>query len=128
MQQDRYGSVKYWKAMYETSQSLIEESYERSLKLGGIPGLLSINKVKPKDGVQKKTTRVTNFHESMEAQDVLYKVTTLEEEKHRKIKEAKERSKKFRKKNSFTNANYSLLVSFTCPARFLKDCSQCHSI
>ena len=45
----RYGSKEYWKAMYEMSQSLIEETYEKSLKLSEVSGLLSMNLMKPKD-------------------------------------------------------------------------------
>ena len=41
--------------MYEMSQNLIEELYEKSLKLSDIPGLLTVNKVKPKeDGAKTK--------------------------------------------------------------------------
>nr|XP_047126954.1 uncharacterized protein LOC124808026 [Hydra vulgaris] len=63
----RYGSAEYWKSMYKTSQSFIEESYEKSLNLAKVPGLLSVNRVKPKEVNQGKTTRVTNVHRSMEA-------------------------------------------------------------
>jgi len=36
----RFGSVGYWKFMYEQSQNVIQESYEKSMKLDEIPGLL----------------------------------------------------------------------------------------
>ena len=70
--------------MYEMSQNLIEESYEKSLKLSDIPGLLTVNKVKPKEDGDKKKLRVTNVHGSMEAQDVLNKVASLENDKQEK--------------------------------------------
>nr|XP_047127197.1 uncharacterized protein LOC124808191 [Hydra vulgaris] len=38
----RYGSVEYWKSMYEMSQSFIEQLYEKSLNSAEVPGLLSI--------------------------------------------------------------------------------------
>ena len=44
-----YGSSKYWQFMYEQSQRNIQNCYEKSLKLDDIPGLLTINKVKPKE-------------------------------------------------------------------------------
>ena len=95
----RYGSAEYWKAMYEMSQSLFEESYEKSLKLTEVPGLLSVNHVKPKEANQKeanqkKTICVTNVHGSMEGQDVLSRLSDLEKEKQRKVKESVERKEK----------------------------------
>ena len=90
----RYGSAEYWKAMYEMSQSLIEESYEKSLKLTEVPGLLSVNHVKPKEANQKKIIHVTNVHGSMESQDVLSRLSDLEKEKQRKVKESVERKEK----------------------------------
>ena len=74
--------------MYEMSQSLIEETYEKSLQLSEVPGLLSMNLIKPRDITKKKSTRVTNVHGSMEGQDILSKVAELEKEKQKKIQES----------------------------------------
>ena len=59
---------------------LIQENYEKSLNLEEIPGLLTVHKVKPKD-IQEKNTRITNVHGSMEGQDILSKVESIELEK-----------------------------------------------
>nr|XP_047137123.1 uncharacterized protein LOC124813732 [Hydra vulgaris] len=80
----RYGSAEYWKSMYEMSQSFIEESFEKSLNLAEVPGLLSVNRVKSKEVNQTKIIRVTNVYGSLEAQDVLSKVAFLEGEKQEK--------------------------------------------
>ena len=49
----RFGFSEYWKCMFEQSQSIIQESYEKSLKLDEIPVLLTVKKVNPKE-VNKK--------------------------------------------------------------------------
>jgi len=79
----RFGSVGYWKFLYEQSQNVIQESYEKSMKIDEIPGLLTYRKVKPKE-ILKTNTRITNVHGSMEAQDFLKKVEVIEEEKTKK--------------------------------------------
>ena len=73
--------------MYEQSQRNIQNCYEKSLKLDDIPGLLTINKVKPKELI-KNSTRVTNVHGWMEGQDILARVEVIQ-----KVKEKKERSR-----------------------------------
>ena len=70
---------------------LIQENYEKSLNLEEIPGLLTVHKVKPKD-IQKKNTRITNVHGSMEGQDILSKVESIELEKKRKVAEKQEKT------------------------------------
>ena len=50
----RYGSANYWKFMFEQSQTLIKESYEKSQDLKENPRLLTVQKVKPKDLSMKK--------------------------------------------------------------------------
>ena len=84
--------------MYEQSQRNIQNCYEKSLKLDDIPGLLTINKVKPKE-LKKKSTRVTNVHGSMEGQegqDILARVEVIQKEKE-KNKKAESRKKIKRK-------------------------------
>ena len=58
----RFGSSNYWKYMYEQSQNVIKEGYEKSLQLEEIPGLLTVNKVKTKE-ISKTNTRITNVQE-----------------------------------------------------------------
>jgi len=70
--------------MYDESQNVIKEGYEKSLKLDKVPGLLSLNKVKPND-IAKNNTRVTNVYGSMEGQNILQRVSQIEEEKQRKL-------------------------------------------
>ena len=56
-----------WQFMYEEHAELLRKKSE---KLDDIPGLLTINKVKPRE-FKKKSTRVTNVHGSMKGQDIL---------------------------------------------------------
>ena len=81
--------------MYEQSQRNIQNCYEKSLKLDDIPGLLTINKVKPKELI-KNSTRVTNVHGWMEGQDILARAEVIQKVKEKK-KEAESRKKIKRK-------------------------------
>ena len=56
--------------MCQQYQDIIKEGYEKSLRLEEIPGLLTVNKVKPKDIHKTKNIRVINVHGSMEAKDI----------------------------------------------------------
>ena len=64
-------------------QAIIEEANEKSLKLDEIPGLLPINKVKPKKKVEN--LRVTQICGSMEGKDVIKVVEELKEKKNEKV-------------------------------------------
>ena len=44
----RKGSAMYWKAKFEMAQQLIHDCNEKSLRLEEMPGLLTVQKVKPK--------------------------------------------------------------------------------
>jgi len=70
--------------MYDQSQNVIKEGYDKSLKLDEVPGLLSFNKVKPKD-IAKNNTRVTNVYGSMEGQNILQQVSQIKEEKQKTL-------------------------------------------
>ena len=125
----RYGSKEYWKAMYEMSQSLIEETYEKSLQLSEVPGLLSMNLIKPRDITKKKSTRVTNVHGSMEGQDILSKVAELEKEKQKKIQESVERKEKMvQQKELFYRCKVQCCCEGECKAKLSKESPKCHSI
>ena len=86
---------RYWKAMYEMFQSLIEESYGKSLKLGEIPGPQGSPMFMDQWRLKMCSPRWQ-----------LWK--NRSKEKSKKLKEG--RSRKFSKRNSFTDANYSVLV------------------
>ena len=88
----RKGSAKYWKAKFLQSQNLIHEMNEKSLALEEIPGLLTIEKVKPK--MSKETTRVTQVHGSMHGKDVLKLVQEIKEKKDLKKKASTEKLQK----------------------------------
>ena len=77
-----YNTKAYYKFLYQQTQHA-HKKIEKSLNLEEIPGLLTINKVKPKD-LQKKSSRITNVHSSMEGQDILFKVESIEAEKQKK--------------------------------------------
>ena len=124
----RKGSAKYWKEKFLQSQSLIKELNEKSLSLEDIPGLLTIEKVKPK--MSKETTRVTQVHGSMHGQDILKLVKEIKEKKdskklaveHKVKQKEDERQKIFRcKENCVCGEN-------KCIALGLKECPSCHSI
>ena len=75
----RKNSAEYWKAKFEASQDLIKELSEKSIQLEEIPGLLTVQKVKPK--LSKTTTRVTQVHGSMKGKNVLELVQSIKEKK-----------------------------------------------
>ena len=64
---------------------IIQKSYEKSLSnLEEIPGPLTINKMKPKELNKSKNVCVTNVRGSMEGQDILKLVQSIENEKKEK--------------------------------------------
>ena len=73
--------------MYEQSHAIIQRSYEKSLNLQKIPGLLTINEVKPKELNKNKNMWVSNVYGSMEVQDILKLVQSIENEKKKKQKQ-----------------------------------------
>ena len=83
--------------------------YEKSLKLDDIPGLFTINKIKPKE--LKKTTHVTNVHGLMEGQDILAIVEVIpKKEKKRKKKQNLEKNQKKGSKSFSKSADQSVFV------------------
>lgn len=125
----RYGSADYWKSMYEQSQAIIHESYEKSLKLEDIPGLLTVNRVKSKELNKNKNTRVTNVHGSMEGQDVLKLVESIENEKKEKQNhKEKKTQQKNKEKELFYRCKIKCVCNGICAAKGLKECPVCHEI
>ena len=64
---------------------------ERSIQLEEIPGLLTIQKVKPK--LSKTKTRVTQVHGSMKGKNVTDLVKSIKEKKENLAKEKEEKKK-----------------------------------
>lgn len=121
----KYDTKEYWKFMYEHRDI---ECPEKDLNLEQIPGLLTVNKVKPKE-IAKKTTKITNVHGSMEAQDILTKVELIEKEKNKKqteklVKEKKKESEK----ELFYRCKTKCVCKGICAAKHLRECPNCHSV
>ena len=124
----RYGSSKYWQFMFEQSQKNIKTCYEKSLKLDEIPGLLTINKVKPKD-LSKKSTRVTNVHGSMEGKDILERVEVLQKEKEKKKNDLEAKKQEKAKLNElFYKCKSKCVCKGVCNAKYLKQCPNCNTV
>ena len=70
--------------IYEQSNAIVQRSYEKSLNLEETPGLLIINKKKPRELNKNKSMHVTNVHGSAEGQDMLKLVESIENEKKEK--------------------------------------------
>ena len=81
----RKGSAIHWKAKFEMAQQLIHDCNEKSLLLEEIPGLLTVQKVKPKQ-LTKPFTRVTQVHGSMGAEDLIRLVKSIKEHKEQRVK------------------------------------------
>ena len=95
----RKGSAMYWKAKFEMAQQLIHDCNEKSLRLEEIPGLLTVQKVKPKQ-LTKPFTRVAQVHGSMEAEDVISLVKSIKEQKEQRVKLKEIQMKKKEKEDS----------------------------
>ena len=87
----RKNSAAYWKHKFEQSQALVEELSEKSISLEEVPGLMTIEKVKP--NLSKQTTRVTQVHGSMQGKDVISLVETVKKKKEA-IEKKKEEGRK----------------------------------
>ena len=88
-----------------------------------------MNKVKPKEDGAKKKLRVMNVHGYIEAQDVLNKIVSLENEKQEKCSRAEEKKEqKNIQKELFYRCKLQCLCEGPCPARLLKECPHCHSV
>ena len=124
----RKNSAEYWKKKFEASQEIVKQLSETSIQLEQIPGLLTIQRVKPK--LSKKSTRVTQVHGSMTGKDVLSMVKTIKEKKENdeKEKEAKKQHKQTLKEAFFHCKESCNCSSKTCDAAHLKECPNCHDI
>ena len=124
----RKGSTKYWKEKFMLSQTLIHELNEKSLRLEDIPGLLTIEKVKPK--MSKETTLVTQVHESMHGKEILKLVKEIKEKKDLQKRTTGEKIKKKEEEKLLFLQCKSRCVcgEKKCLALGLKECPSCHSI
>ena len=110
-QKQCYRSADFWKSMYEQSHAIIQRSYEKSLNLQKIPGLLAINEVKPKELNKNKNMWVSNVYGSMEVQDILKLVQSIENEKKKKQKQTNIQQKdKERELSNSLKQNLSVVV------------------
>ena len=110
------------------SQSLIKELSEKSLCLEDIPGLLTIEKVKPK--LSKETTRVTKVHGSLHGQDILKLVKDIKEKKETKklAVEKMAEEKELERQRFYKCKDQCECDEARCNAFGLKKCPSCHSI
>ena len=124
----RKNSAEYWKAKFEASQQLVKELSEQSLQLEEIPGLLTVQKVKPK--LSKTTTRVTQVHGSMTGKNVLEIVQSIKEKKEKEAKEkdVRKRQKDQEKEDFFRCKTECVCGNAVCAAASLKECPSCHNI
>ena len=98
------------------------------MNLEEIPGLLNIEKVKPK--VSHTYARVTQVYGSMEGKDVLKIVKTIQDQKDMKSR-AKEEAmeKKSKQRQQFHECkNGCICKTKLCKAAGLKECPSCHNI
>ena len=126
----RKGLAMYWKAKFEMAQQLIHNCNEKSLQLEEIPGLLTVQKVKPKQ-LTKSSTRVIQVpHGSMEAKDVINLVKSIKEQKEQNVKSKEIQIKKKEKdKDDFYRCKSKCICKEDrCLATGLKECPSCHSI
>ena len=108
--------------MFEQSQMIMKGSYEKSLNLEDIPGLLTANKVKAKDMKKTKSTRVTSIHGSMEAQNIVKQVELVEYgKKKNKIRRRRKDKKKIKKKNNFM-CKLKCVCNRICAVKGFKQC------
>ena len=124
----RKNSAAYWKGKFDASQRLVRELSEKSLQLEEIPGLLSVQKIKPK--LSKKTTRVTQVHGSMTGKNVLQIVQSIKDKKDRELHErdAKVKQKDQEKEDFFRCKKECVCGNVICAAIKLKECPSCHNI
>lgn len=125
----RRNSAKYWMIKYQLANKIIQEASEKSLALNEIPGLLPIDRVKPKTD-PTKNTRVTQIHGSLEAKDVLSMVESIKCDKEVKQKAKQERTaqKQIAKEAFYRCKEKCVCGESKCLSASLKECPQCHDI
>ena len=124
----RKGSAEYWEDKFQQAVAVINGLSEENIKIDEIPGLMAVQKVKPK--LTKKTTRVTQVHGSMKGRDILNTLKEMEEKKEKKRSEQDEAAqKKEEAKQAFLLCKEKCVCGeVTCNAIAMKECSVCHNI
>ena len=119
-----------WKEKCFSLQTMITDLHEKSINLNETLGLLTIQKIKStqSNGMHKATTRITLVHGSMEGQDVLKLVESINNSKEKKVQEKEDREQK---KNEETELFYRckercISDNSICKAAKLKQCPMNH--
>ena len=91
--------------------------------------LKSLKKIKPKE-LSKTSTRITQVHGSMEAQNIVERVKVIIDEKQKKTEaiEKKLNSKTIEKKQFYCCKTECVCDEEKCLAFLLRECPCCHSI
>ena len=124
----RRGSAEYWKAKYEQAMSIIDERREESINIEEIPGVMTIQKVKPK--TSKKSTRVTQVHGSMKGRDILATLRDIHDKKEQEklAKEEAVQNKEEAKQAFYLCKTKCVCGEAICKALEMKECSICHNV
>ena len=124
----RNGSASYWKHKFKQAMEAYSKNSEQSLQIEDVPGLLKINKVKPK--TPKDNVRVTQVHGSMEGKQILEKVAEIKRDKLEKEKSKENVKLKHQEKMSaFHRCKQNCVCEAKpCEAKGLRECPQCHNI
>ena len=87
-----------------------------------------MKKVPLKEVNKNTNTRVTNIHGSMEGQDILKLVESIEKEKDKQKKKEKKVKQKILEKELFYKCKEKCDCIGTCKVKGLKVCTVCHEI
>ena len=106
----------------------MRELSEKSLQLEEIPGLLTVQRVKPK--LSKKSTRVTQVHGSMTGKNVLQIVQSVKDKKEKELqeKETRKKQKDQEREDFFRCKKKCVYGNDICANIKLKECPSCHNI
>ena len=110
------------------ARQTIRDCDVKSIRLENIPGLLTIQKIKPKQA--SKSTRVTQVHGSMEGKEVIKVVKRINEDKQKtlQLKQDEMKAKEKEKEDFYRCKRKCVCKEHKCPATDLKECPSCHSI
>ena len=115
--------------MYEQQEATIYKKYEKNLKRKVIPGLLSIKNVKPKELHKNKHQHVTHVHDSIEGQNALKPIESIENENKQMQNQKKKKTKqKDKEKELFQKCKAKCVCSGIWAAKGLKQCTVQHEM
>ena len=111
---------------------MITDLHEKSINFNEIPGLLTIQKIKSTQSncMHKATTRVTQDHGSMEGQDVLKLVESINNSKEKKTQEKEDREQKKSEETElfYRRKERCMLDNSICKAAKLKQSPMCRTV